>query len=630
MPTRADFCIVSATGNWKVGLEVLPLKLGHRIQAACGREKFLILTSMFCVLFGLASIANTQLAADGVWFWYATFWLAGKHIYADMHLALQPLYVLETASCLALLGKGWLVGKVPAALHLVAICSGMFLVLRDSTLRDYQKAIVLTCAFFVSINIPAYRFDDYRALSDALEVYSLVFLLMLARTSQAWRSIALSTALGILCGLATMNRLNDGGALAATVAIAIVCMAPSRRFLSLVAFVVVSALTVLLVVRITGDTLHDYATYSIFGAAGIKGGAGNVMLYPLRLPWSVLQFLSDRHVAAMLAYVLGSAAIWAGLILPYLRPKRSRELWMPAAGLICILLPLHHFLIRGLSRDGLLLRNLAALGVLLVIALGLAVTVRLLTLRYAPHAMRAANRREILLLVPLGQLASSSMSTGGSHLGLYGPIAIMVLLLPIASPIQVKSQWASSFLLAVTAILAFHCQHLKYERPCIWQGYHSAPLFGRRQWYRHPVYGPMVIESGLLQFIEPICAATAKDGTGSELLSLPFSYPNYFCHIPPWHGYVQTFFDTSSEQTIDGLMDELDKAPPKWIVYQRQLKNLQLHEQRYNQGKPLPHRYLDQLIERKIEAGQWRPVYTSTYGTDSSFDNDWILLQTRP
>jgi hypothetical protein len=77
-------------------------------------------------------------------------------------------------------------------------------------------------------------------------------------------------------------------------------------------------------------------------------------------------------------------------------------------------------------------------------------------------------------------------------------------------------------------------------------------------------------------------------------------------------------------------MDELDKAPPEWIVYQRQLHNLRLHELEYNQGKPLPHRYLDQLIERKIATAQWHPVYVNSYGTNAVFDDDWILLKTRP
>ena len=93
---------------------------------------------------------------------------------------------------------------------------------------------------------------------------------------------------------------------------------------------------------------------------------------------------------------------------------------------------------------------------------------------------------------------------------------------------------------------------------------------------------------------------------------------------------MQTFFDTSSKETIQGLMEELQSAPPKWIVYQRQLNNLKLHEQIFNQGRPLPHRYLDQLIEEKIASGEWKPVYTSPYGSRGFFTDEWILLRTRP
>jgi hypothetical protein len=140
----------------------------------------------------------------------------------------------------------------------------------------------------------------------------------------------------------------------------------------------------------------------------------------------------------------------------------------------------------------------------------------------------------------------------------------------------------------------------------------------------------MIIEREELKFIEPICEAVKADGSEQGLLSLPFPYPNYFCSIEPWHGYVQTFFDTSSKETIHGLMDELQKAPPKWIVYQRQLNNLMLHEQIFNQGRPLPQRYLDQMIEDKIGTGEWQPVYMSTYGSHDFYSDQWILLRTRP
>jgi len=50
----------------------------------------------------------------------------------------------------------------------------------------------------------------------------------------------------------------------------------------------------------------------------------------------------------------------------------------------------------------------------------------------------------------------------------------------------------------------------------------------------------------------------------------------------------------------------------------------------YNQGQPLPHRYLDQLIEAKIGSGAWQPVYSSTFGGVGLFTDEWVLIQTHP
>ena len=139
----------------------------------------------------------------------------------------------------------------------------------------------------------------------------------------------------------------------------------------------------------------------------------------------------------------------------------------------------------------------------------------------------------------------------------------------------------------------------------------------------------MIIDRDLLQFIGPVCAAVDADKPRAELLSLPFPFANYFCVVPPWHGYVQTFFDTSSRETIEGLMDELEKSPPKWILYQRQLVNLTAHENIYNHRQPLPHRYLDQMIESKSGDGEWQVVYRSMYEDRPMWDNSWTLMRTR-
>lgn len=60
------------------------------------KTRYQTLVLVCCILFGLAMIANMQSAADGGWFWYAVFLGSHKRLYADMHLALQPLFVLES------------------------------------------------------------------------------------------------------------------------------------------------------------------------------------------------------------------------------------------------------------------------------------------------------------------------------------------------------------------------------------------------------------------------------------------------------------------------------------------------------------------------------------------------------
>ena len=134
----------------------MPMNPKDHIRAAFGRETlFQNLMFVFCVLFGLALIANTQPAGDGAFFWDASFLHNGQRLYADMHLALQPLFILETSAWMALFGKEWLVSKVPAVLHLIAYCLALLLLVRQSGLSDAQKALILGCAFFASISFEA-------------------------------------------------------------------------------------------------------------------------------------------------------------------------------------------------------------------------------------------------------------------------------------------------------------------------------------------------------------------------------------------------------------------------------------------------------------------------------------------
>jgi hypothetical protein len=155
-------------------------------------------------------------------------------------------------------------------------------------------------------------------------------------------------------------------------------------------------------------------------------------------------------------------------------------------------------------------------------------------------------------------------------------------------------------------------------------------MFQGREWYKHPVYGPMYMESGMLAFIQPVCGDVTSTGGSPQLLSLPYSFANYFCDIPPWRGYVQTWFDTSSKETIVGLSEQLQTAPPKWIFYQRQLDALAANEEAFNGGRPLPHRELDRQIEEKLMQGSWKTAYRSSYDSKEYLRQEWLLISTAP
>ena len=602
---------------------------GRNLRGDSGDGKTLAqgLMFVFCLLFGLAMIADTQAAGDGVWYWYATFLHSGKHLYRDMHLALQPLYVLETAWVLALLGKGWVVSKAPAILHLVAYCVGLLLLVRRSELSDGEKAVVLGCGFFVSISFEAYRFDDYHVLADCFQLYCLVALLRLQKASSTRGVLFLCAALGVLCGLTLTTRVNDGAALLVAVAIAIACLAPSQRLLAMVLFFLASGATVALIVSLTGDSLRDYAMYSIFHAAGSKGGTGSVLTYPLRLPIHTLRWLKDRQYEKVIAYVFGVALAWVFLLRPLARRRGRREFALAAAGALLVLLPLHRMYRAFL--DITVVMSLSSVAVLVAYGLGLLVLLRLLGWMLRPGGGDGWGRREILLLVPLGQLASGSMSSGGAAPGTLraGGAAGCAVADLRADPNQggVGTRHAG----CGCGAAAVQCGPLQVERSLL-----VAYLPGEATVQR----AHMVSASGVRADGDRPRPA-ADDGAGvragwrrrprQELLSLPFSYANYFCNIPPWHDDVQTFFDTTSKETIQGLMKELQASPPQWIFYQRQMATLRLHELIYNHGEPLEQRHLDELIERKLADRSWQAVYMSDYGNSAMWDNEWILIRTR-
>jgi hypothetical protein len=580
------------------------------------------LAILFCVLLGLAMIVNTQLAGEATWFWYATLFHHGAKLYADLHLALQPLFILEMNVWMKLFGTKCLVTEIPSVLHLLVLCLGLFLLLRESDWPDWQKAIVLASGFVLWVAGTSYRFDDYHVTTESFILYSAVMLLLLAKTHSARRQFVLAAVMGALCGFTITSRINDGAALLAATSVCLLVLARKRKFLISSLFVVTSVLTAVLVVESTGDSLSDYLSNSLFRAVGSKGGSGSLLAAPFLLFGHALEM---RH-GGMWILFCGLAIVAVGVLANHFSKTSVGHVvivQLLAAGVIFAVLSHQR---REQLRVGLLIQLAVPLLIVVVYLLALVAATRY-SMGKLDVGKREWDAREILILLPLAESASNSASGGGTPLsGYYAQFAMLLLLLPVIQPFRKQTSWANASFLTILALVGLSGVSAKIRQPYEWNSQLSGPMFVNRQWYRHPVYGPMYVESGQLQLVRLICADIGGENSKAELLSLPFSYPNYFCDIPPWHGYVYTFFDTTLRSTMNELMEELQKGPPQWIVYQRQLVSIAPMEKAFNHGRPSAQRDLDEIIMQKIATGQWQLVDEKVQDADST----WYVIRTRP
>ncbi len=580
-------------------------------------------TAGFCVVFGMLLILQVQVAGDGMWFWYAKLLLGGRHLYGDLHLALQPLFVLVTAANMRVFGEGWLMSKLPAAVLLAVYVGVLCAIARRLPLQDGPRAVLLLAAFSFPLLFEADRFDDYHVLADCFQVGSILLLLMLRQVGRR-RLLAQSALLGVWSGLAMMSRLNDGGLLWGTVLLALLVIAPIRRLACGAIFTGMTALTVACTVWLTGDSLGAWATNSIFRAAGAKGGSGKLLVYPFHLlvETSSHFFRNDRFIV-----LLGWTLLFVVLVLWVARrPALNRSAARLHAGVAVLAITMLAYipLLRA-NRWAIvtLPRMVCATMILVGLLLGLATLVRA-ALAIAGRRQETWTPFELLLLIPLGQLVSGSLSSAGEYLPLNAPIGILLMLLPFAYPAFFRRADRAYAYAAVLGLASVCCLAYKTATPFAWQSYHTAPLFTHRQWYRHPVYRPMVIETDLLEFVEPMCGRI-HGAANPSMLSMPLPYVNYFCNVPPWKDEVQTFFDTSTEQTVGALDAALLAGPPRTIVYQRQILNMLAHERLYTDYRPLPHRALDQLMVDKLTRGEWSLAHQQCVA-----ESDWLLIETVP
>jgi hypothetical protein len=592
---------------------------GHIRDAFHGRV-YQSLAILFCVLFGLAMIVNTQMGGEADWFWYTTLFHHGAKLYADLHLPLQPLFVLEMDVWIKLFGSKLLVTEIPSLIHVLILCLGLFLLLRESDWPDWQKAIVLASSFVLWVVGSTYRFDDYHVTTECFILYSLILLLYLPRTNIARQQLVLAAGLGILCGFTIMTRLNDGAALMAATCLSLLVLARTRRLMLCSLFVVTVALTVVLIVRLTGDSLSAWVSDSVIRAAATKGGTSNLLADPFRIVPSAFESLRGGKWIALCEIAVVAAGVlvqrWEGRI------KFVVLVQLGMAGIGFLIL----FWRRKLFYEIFVDYSVPPL-IIVTYLLGLVVVSRY-TMWKLQGGRGRWDPREILVLLPLAELASVSTSAAGqARTGYYSQIAILLLLLPVIQPFRKQISWANASFLTFLLLLGIDGVAEKIRFPYFWNGGSSHPMFREREWYQHPVYGPMYIDRDLLQFSRHLGTDMGEGASKPELLSLPFAYFNYFFDTPPWHGYVQTYFDTSTQSDIQALTRELQEAPPQWIFYQRETQSMDVYEKVYHGGRPMAQRDLDNLIMHKIATRQWQVI---DEGTNLMVGSEWYLIRTRP
>ncbi len=587
-----------------------------------GKVRWLTVAAVLCFVYGVAFTLNIHPIGDGLWFWYGRLFREHHLLYSGMHLPLQPLFVLLTAWTQSLFGIGWLASKMLAFAQMLMFCVGLWMLARRVPWSDGERALLLGAAFAMTLTASIFRFDDYHATNCCFEAFSLVLLLRIGERGSSAASGWMSLALGALSGLALSNRLNDGALLFAGCGFVLWFAARRFRWSALGLFCGGMLASFTGIILLTGDSLRAWMSNSVVGASAIKGGTFSVLKGPLSfIKWQIKFNLSDRHtvlhamlVALLLTFVVQLWTAWK-MGTTVARWKQ----WTAAAGLVVVV-------VLSFRQSGVNWPNLAIGSYAMLVILGMA---GWMLWRVVGRWRRGEESgpwwRETLLIMPLMRVVASGTTSRSSNEGIFETLGFFLLLLPLCVPsfFAVRHRKLAFEMLACVVL----CSGLvaKAYQPYLWHYFSDRTMFVDRVWYRHPLYGPMYVERDQLQIIQDTCSTMNREGHPTGMLEVTNPYANWFCDVPPWHDYVQTWYDTVSRSTMETLIAELKSDPPQWIVYQWAPETLQMHEILYNHEKPLPHRDLNRLIRERVAAGQWTIAYQRRFQR-----TDWMVIRTAP
>lgn len=569
---------------------------------------------ILCFVFGLFMLLFVVSPGDGGWILYGREILSGRKIYSDLHVNQQPLFfVISTA--VAFLSDNILLQHMLYIPILGLFCFSIFKIASVAEQNRCSRALLVLAIFFFAIRFEAYRFDDYHALAHAL------VLLSMALSVEAIQNLSVSTDRlfffqGLIFGIVFTTRVNEGLVIFSGVIAAGTFLAPTRavfiRYFSF--FLIAAVFSIAVILYAIGESPVAWIEHTIYKAIGNKGGGG-VFSYPLNLIMNSTLFIWDsfNSLSLLKKTIL---MLYAVLFLPIL--FFSRRGFFKYIYILCGFVALLFYLYKIEKTF------VAILLPLLVLLLALSVFIFLFGALYFKKLKYS--KLLVILTYPVALFIFGSLSSGGRFQDLTFPAAALLAVFPLCLAILELPDRSHNVVrlifLTVLAVLVAEGVYQRTKLPYQWHSYTVPPLFSSDYKFDHDYrFGTLLLSSQVAELVKPVCGIVSDNQT---LISLPFSFANYYCGIPVWHGYVQSFFDTAGPVLVNEIIDDLQRNPPDYIFYQRQYLNLSIHESIFNHGYPIPHRKLDELIMRNLNTGKWEVVYRS----DLFPPSDWLLIKT--
>ena len=581
---------------------------------------------LFCYLFGALSLVVIVGPGDGTWQLYANAMLNGRKVYSDLGLNQQPLFPLITETSIAILPNGIIAQRAFAFVALAAFVLLIYKVGKVGSRRWFELVAIQIGVFFTIIHFEAYRFEDYHIVAEVGVLASLY--LSSEYLTRTWSTSGFAALQGVITAFVLLTRLNEGLALIGSLVFVILEKEGVSRHLARAAAIgLVSAIPcILTTIWLVDETPSSWVTNTVIVASQAKGGS-SMFYYPWVLLRGAAEFigapLAPKYLKGYLLWMLPLAAwLYAAHLI-----RRRNPLWADVLLILCC----GYFV--------LFLRAIYNPDVVRAITPFVAVFTAgasLYSFGYLVLRSRISDRQKLdrfsLLFYPFFLFIFGSLSSGGDYT-LYFPTATALLVIPqiLSNKIRIidRNDVVRLGFYLLCAILGISGLTYRWNNPYSWHSYHVSPYFRDYVFVRDERLGPHFMTKDLVGLIRPVCSQVHQQ---NSLLSIPFSFANYYCGIPPWKGYVQTFFDLSTSGKIDRLIADLETAPPRYIFYQRQLESMRLHELTFNRGLPLPHRKLDRLIMEKLARSEWHVVYQSDwrskYESELFMPSSWLLIRT--